>query len=104
MSSEIFTGNRNSVSMSDIGPPVLATFLVAVVEIIQVSDVTLLQAHQTGQALHVLISMQQKKITDFVNPPLKRVLNHFQFEKLRQIPQEKYISIIFSCFYFNISF
>lgn len=56
------TSNRSSLSCSKTGPPVLTGFIVTVVKVIQVSNVALFHAHQTGQTLHVLISAERRKL------------------------------------------
>lgn len=40
------------------GPSVLHGLIVTVVKVVQVSDVTVLDAHETGQTLHVLVSVK----------------------------------------------
>ena len=50
----LYTGDGVSDSAPKDGPSVVAGLLVA--EVVQVADVALLQAQQTGQALHVFVS------------------------------------------------
>lgn len=40
------------------GPPVLQGLDVTIVKVVQVPDVTVLDAHETGQTLHVLVSVK----------------------------------------------
>lgn len=53
------TCNMGAVSRPMAVLPLLSSLLIAVAKVLQVSHVALLEAHETGQALHVLVSVRR---------------------------------------------
>lgn len=78
----------SSLVTSKADPPLLSGFIIAVIEVVQISDVALLHAHQAGQTLHVLICGFALFEKDTGQVHFQRGLHHFdrqRFELQRDV-------------------
>lgn len=71
----------SSLFTSKADPPLLSSFIITVIKVVQISDVTLFHAHQTGQTLHVLICGFALFEKDTGQVDFERGLHHFDRQR-----------------------